>query len=62
MARVRVLNSKHKPLNDYGWINFSGDSIAHKIVWNKSLKNISGKPVCLEFQLKEAQLFGFNLY
>ncbi|HAZ03734.1 MAG TPA: hypothetical protein DCY97_16420 [Marinilabiliales bacterium] len=62
MARVRVLDSKHKPLHDYGWINFSGDSIAHKIAWIKSLKNISGKPVCLEFQLKEAQLFGFNLY
>jgi hypothetical protein len=62
MARVRVLDSKHKPLINYGWINFSGDSIAHKIAWNKSLKNISGKPVCLEFQLKEAQLFGFDLH
>jgi hypothetical protein len=61
-GRIRLLDSKCQPIDGYGWISFMGDSVAHKIAWNKSLKNISGKPVCLEFELRDAQLFGFDLH
>ena len=61
-GRVRLLNAKGKPLNDFGWAEFNGDSIEHTIEWSKNLKSIAGKAVCLEFQLRNAQLFGFDVY
>ncbi len=60
-CRVRLLNANRKPLDGFGWVELKGDSIEHKVEWSKKLNSISGKAVCLEFQLKNAQLFGFNL-
>ena len=44
------------------WVNIKGDSVEHKVKWTKSLSSLSGEPICIEFQLKNAQLFGFYLY
>ncbi len=60
-CRVRLLNANREPLNGFGWVELKGDSIEHKVEWSKKLNSISSKAVCLEFQLKNAQLFGFNL-
>jgi len=60
-CRVRLLNVNREPLEGIGWVELKGDSIEHKVEWSKKLNSISGKAVCLEFQLKNAQLFGFNL-
>jgi hypothetical protein len=60
-CRVRLLNVNREPLDGFVWEELKGDSIEHKVEWSKKLNSISGKAVCLEFQLKNAQLFGFNL-
>ena len=60
-GRVRLLDSKRTPLDGFGWVEFQGDSIEHKIEWSSGLTRVSGKIVRLEFQLKDAQLFGFDL-
>ncbi len=61
-GRVRLLDSRRKPLDGFGWIEFKGDSIEHKIDWSSRLTSVSGKVVHLEFQLKDSQLFGFDLH
>ncbi len=61
-ARIRLLDANRKPLDGFGWVEFDGDSVEHKIEWSNGLKPISGKAVCLEFQLRDAQLFGFDLH
>ena len=60
-CRVRLLNANREPMDGFGWVELKGDSIEHKVEWSKQLNAISGIAVCLEFQLKNAQLFGFNL-
>ena len=35
--------------------------LAHAIEWSSGLTRVCGKMVRLEFQLKDAQLFGFDL-
>ncbi|MEE3368118.1 MAG: hypothetical protein VX346_02115 [Planctomycetota bacterium] len=60
-GRVRLLDADRKPLDGFGWVEFKGDSIGHEIEWNSGLSRVSGKVVRLEFQLKDAQLFGFDL-
>jgi len=61
-GRVRLLDSNRKPLDGFGWVEFTGDSVEHKIEWSQGLNAVAGKPVCLEFQLKDSQLFGFELH
>ena len=61
-GRVRLLNSKRKPLDGFGWVEFKGDSVEHKIDWTNRLSSVSGQVVRLEFQLKDCQLFGFDLH
>jgi hypothetical protein len=61
-CRVRLLNANREPLDGFSWVEIKGDSIEHKVEWSKKLNSISSKAVCLEFQLKNAQLFGFDLH
>jgi hypothetical protein len=42
-------------------VNIEGDNIAHDVNWQGDLSTLADKPVQIEFQLKNAQLFGFNL-
>jgi hypothetical protein len=60
--RVRLLDIDGSPLPDFGWIELSGDNVAHQVNWNETLKILNGKDVRIEFQLRDAQLFGFDLY
>ena len=61
-CRVRLLDKNCKPIEGFDWVNIKGDSVEHKVKWVKSLSSLSGEPICIEFQLKNAQLFGFYLY
>jgi len=59
--KVRLLNENREPIDGYGWVELYGDSIKHKVEWSNSLNSIAGETVCIEFQLKNSQLFGFSL-
>jgi len=61
-ARIRLLDADRRPLDGFDWVEFIGDSVEHRIEWSNGLKPISGKAVCLEFRLRDAQLFGFDLH
>jgi hypothetical protein len=60
--RVRLLDESGKPLEGFGWAGIKGDSIDHKVEWMKSLKSLGKKPVRIEFQLRDAQLYSFDLH
>ena len=61
-GRVRLLDANRQPLDGFEWVEFTGDSVEHMIEWSNGLKAVSGKVVCLEFQLRDAQLFGIDLH
>jgi hypothetical protein len=43
--------------------SLSGDSLAHEVQWNSnaSLQSLKGKPIQLEFVMKDARLYGLEL-
>jgi len=61
-CRVRLLNLGCKPIEGFDWVEFKGDLVEHRVNWNKNLNSLVGIPVRIEFQLKNAQLFGFYLH
>ena len=60
--RVRLVNADRRTLRDFDWVAIKGDAVDISIPWKGDLKALSGKPVRMEFQLQDAQLFGFDLY
>jgi len=62
--RVRVLDTSGRPLPGLGWddcASVRGDSIAHPVVWKGRLASVAGRPVVIEFALRKAALYGFEL-
>jgi hypothetical protein len=60
--RIHLLDKEGKPLTNFGWVEIKGDGVDLPVLWKGDLGSLSRKPVRLEFQLQDAQLFGFNLY
>jgi len=60
--KVRLVDSSGSPVDGFDWLNLEGDYIAHQVSWQGDLSTLAGKPVQIEFQLKNAQLFGFTLH
>lgn len=59
--RVRLVDCSGSPVNGFDWVELEGDNIAHKVNWKGDLESLKDQPVQIEFQLKNAQLFGFDL-
>jgi hypothetical protein len=59
--RVKLLEPSGKPMPRFDWVEIRGDAIAHPVTWKPGVGSLGKKPVRLEFELKEAQLFGFDL-
>jgi len=60
--RVRLVDTSGSVLNGFDWVNIEGDNIAHKVEWTGDLSSLGDQPVQIEFQLKNAQIFGFDLH
>jgi hypothetical protein len=63
--RVRILNEAGKPVPGFDWKDCStirGDAVSHPVRWRGRLASLQGKPVALEFALRRAQLYGFELH
>ena len=62
--KVRVSDELRKPVKGFNYDDmpaFNGDSVAHEVKWNgKSLDELKGKVIRLEFQLKDADLYTFR--
>ena len=62
--QVRVSDELRKPIKGFNYDDasaFTGDSVAHEVTWNgKSLDELKGQVVRLEFQLHDADLYTFR--
>jgi hypothetical protein len=64
-VRVRLLDRDGKPLQDLGEADakpITEDVLAGEATWPKPLAALRGKPVRLEFRLRQAELFGFTVH
>ena len=59
--RVQIVGENGAPIKGFGWIELGGDKVAHSVNWPEKLKNLKKKTVRIEFELQDAQLFGFDL-
>jgi hypothetical protein len=62
--RVRVLDHNGAAIRGFDTTDCApvqGDSLAHEIGWKQPLASLQGKPLRLEFTLKDARLYGFEL-
>lgn len=56
--RVRLLDLNGKTKSNFDWVSVQGDSTSHVLPWKAPLDR---EPVRIEFESREAQLFGFDL-
>jgi hypothetical protein len=60
--RARLLDLAGKPIPGFdGGMPLRGDRLSHPVDWKASLAAVAGKPVRIEFTVRDAQLFGFDL-
>lgn len=62
---VQVLGAEGKPLRGFtrkDCRRITGDSLSAAVQWKKPVRELRGRPVRLEFFLKNAQLFAFDLH
>jgi hypothetical protein len=59
--KVRLVEDSGRPLPGFDWISLRGDKLDHAVVFPRKLESLAGQPVRLEFQLRQAQIFGFDL-
>ena len=61
---VRISGDKRNPVSGFDYSDrpaIATDSIAHKITWgNRSLNDLKGQTIRIEFSLRDADLFGFE--
>jgi hypothetical protein len=60
-CRIRIVDVNGNPIEAFSWHELSGDKVAHSVSWGENLSQLHGKHVALEFELTDAQLFGFDL-
>ena len=61
---MRIVGPSGKAVSGFDWSDFStirGDSVNHAANWRGDLSELRQNPVRLEFRLREAQLYGFEL-
>jgi hypothetical protein len=62
-VRTRLLDENRKPLKALGQSEaepISRDALAEEVQWRKPIAALRGKPVRLEFTLRDSALFGFE--
>jgi len=64
-VHVRLLDQAGRPLAALGDADarpIAGDVLAEEVRWPRPLGTLRGKPVCLEFRVRQGRLFGFELH
>jgi len=59
--KVRVVDADGRVLPGFDWVALQGDRLDHPVSFEAPLGSLAARPVRLEFQLRNAQLFGFDL-
>jgi hypothetical protein len=60
--RIRLLGADGIELKRFDWVNISGDRVDHPVAWKEDLGTLNEESVQIEFQLQDAQIYGFELY
>ena len=63
--KVRVVEPGGKPVSGFDWSDcrvIQGNSLAHPVRCSGSLASLRRRPIRLEFALREAELYGFDLW
>ena len=61
---VRVVTSDGKPIEGFNYgdaLPLKADALDAPIAWKHPLKELSGTPVRLEFEIRNARLYAFDL-
>jgi hypothetical protein len=62
--RVRLLDAAGKPITGFDsddCLPVRGDSLAHPIKWKELLSTLGKRAICVEFLMRDAQLYGFEM-
>jgi len=59
--KLRLVDGSGQPLRGFDWVTLHGDNLDHPVAFERQLDGLAGRPVRLEFRLRQAQLFGFDL-
>jgi hypothetical protein len=60
--RVRLVDGGGKAIPGFDWDDcetIRGDSTEHQVKWRGAMQTVAGKPVWIEFALRDAELHGF---
>jgi hypothetical protein len=63
-ARVQILDDKEKPILGFRFEDcdpIRGDALSASVRWKRTLSGLGRQPVRLEFALRSAKLFGFEI-
>jgi hypothetical protein len=64
VVRVRLLDEARNPIDGYGFDDvgsLTSDDIRLPIWWKRPLKALRGKTLHLEFELRNASIYSFDL-
>jgi hypothetical protein len=62
--RARLIDESAKPLEGLDFADCTpirGDNLAHATQWKRNLKSVRGRPASVEFQLRDGNLYAFDL-
>lgn len=59
--KLRLIDAQGRPVPGCDWISLQGDNVDHAVAFAGKLASLAKQPVRIEFQLREAQLFGIDL-
>jgi len=59
--KVRLIDRDGMPLPGFDWVGIEGDGVDLPVNWTGNWQELAGKIVVLEIEMKDAQIFGFDL-
>lgn len=59
--KVRLVDAEGQTLPGFDRVSLQGDNVAHAVRFAAPLTSLARRPLRIEFQFREAQLFGFDL-
>ena len=63
--RVRLVDPSGEAIEGFDWSDcrsMQGDLVRHEVQWKEGASTPEGRTVRLEFALREAQLYGFDVF
>ena len=59
--KVRLIDRDGMPLPGFDWVQIEGDGVDLPVKWTGNWQELAGKTAVLEIEMKDAQIFGFDL-